>query len=808
MTSPVLDNMPPQAEDSGPSQLQQLLALAWRRKGLITFGLAVGFVIGIIYYAQCSPVYESQAQLLVVKKRPDALPVSGLDTRYSTLSFTEDYLATHIVLMRSPLIVSRAVQRRNLANLPSFRGQSDPSAVIPQALKVTRDTKESGTSASNILYLSYQGAVPEDCAAVINAIVDSYREFLDETYRSMSNETVELITQAKNYLQKDLKDKEEAYRQFRERSPVLLKGKSGLGVGHERIASLENRQAAILVRKAELQAKLAALDEAVKSAKSPAALRALVADLMRRNNSGDGASTGGASRNPSRAVEEQLLPLLLQEQALLEDYGPDHPQVVSVRQRIAFTRKFLNDLVDVPAEAESPAAVEEKARLRDPVYRFRNLLVQELQELDAEEKQIAAALKTEQEQAKALLKLELEEESLRNDVVRTQQLYENVIKRLQEIDLGKEGGGFEARLISPPHPGAKVAPRAVPIFAGAVLVGLVLGAGLAYLAEFLDRSFRSPEEIRRRLHLPVIGHIPVLTPAVRPAVAGSRLDGSLVAFHRPRSLEAEAYRSVRTALYFSTRGERHKVIQITSASKGEGKSTLAANLAISIAQSGRRVILVDADLRRPRIHALFGMNNDRGLSDVVRGDVDWKEVVQPTACTDCFAIPSGPIPSNPAELLTMPRFQELINALRDEYDFVLVDSPPLLAVTDPCVVAPRVDGVLLVLRLSKQSRPWAERSREILLSLGANLLGVVVNGVGRKGASTYGYAQESYVYSSDYMPTQPDEEDIFEYFQGEESANGTGRDGDKAPTASEVNGSPGSNQPSPGSDGEATARSR
>lgn len=793
MSSPDHPEFMPIEEDSGASQLHQLLGMAWRRKGLITFGLAVGLVIGVIYYAQASPVYQSQAQLLVVKKRPDALPVTGLDTRYSTLSITEDYLATHIVLIRSPLIVGRAVQRRNLADLPSFRGQSDPAAVIPQALKVTRDTKESGVSASNILYLSYEGPVPEDCAAVINAIVASYREFLDEAYRSMSNETLELITQAKNYLQKDLKDKEEAYRQFREKAPVLLKGKSGFGLGQERIASLENRQVAILIRKAELAAKLNALDDAVRNGKSPTAVRALVADLMRRSPS-DGTSSGFVSpgRSPSRTVEEQLLPLLLQEQALLENYGPDHPQVISLRQRIAFTRKFLNELTDVSSDPDSPETAEEKARLRDPVYRFRSLLVQELQELEAEEKQIAAALKAEQEQAKALLKLDLEEESLRNDVVRTQQLYENVIKRLQEIDLGKEGGGFEARLISPPNPGVKVAPRAVPIFAGAMLVGLVLGAGLAYLAEFLDKSFRSPEEIRRRLRLPLIGHIPVLPHVDRPSPSGSRLDGTLVTFHRPRSLEAEAYRSVRTALYFSTQGERHKVIQITSASKGEGKSTLAANLAISIAQSGRRVVLVDADLRRPRIHMLFGLENQRGLSDIVRGEAEWKELVQSTACPNCFAITSGPIPANPAELLTMPRFQELVNALRDEFDFVLVDSPPLLAVTDPCVVAPRVDGVMLVLRLSKQCRPLAERSREILLSLGAHVLGVVVNGLGRKGSSAYGYVQDSYVYSSDYLPPQPEEEDIYEYFQAEDSANTNG----KAPSAAKI-AEEGNSAPSP-----------
>src|SRR5262249_53509095 len=191
----------------------------------------------------------------------------------------------------------------------------------------------------------------------------------------------------------------------------------------------------------------------------------------------------------------------------------------------------------------------------------------------------------------------------------SKQLYESTLKRLAEINLVRDAGGFDARVLSRPGAGGKVSPVAYQILFGGLALGLLAGVGLAYVAELTDKSFRTPEEIRRRLGLPVVGHIPLLTADEEAArkVAGGQVvpDPLLCCYYRPKSIEAEAYRAVRTALYFSTQGEGHKVIQVTSPSMGDGKSTLASNLAVSIAQSGKRVVLVDADCRRPRPHRGF-----------------------------------------------------------------------------------------------------------------------------------------------------------------------------------------------------------
>jgi succinoglycan biosynthesis transport protein ExoP len=285
----------------------------------------------------------------------------------------------------------------------------------------------------------------------------------------------------------------------------------------------------------------------------------------------------------------------------------------------------------------------------------------------------------------------------------------------------------------------KVAPSLPQSLLLAGVIGLVFGLSLAYLAELTDKSFRSPEDIRKRLGLPVIGHIPPIT-ALPAAAPDSGLDPMIAAYHKPRALEAEAYRGVRTSLYFTTQNQGYKVIQVTSPNAADGKSTLAANLAVSMARSGKRVLLLDADMRKPRVHQMFKVGTvEVGLAQVVAGEADADAALVP--CPEVpglWLMPCGPRPANPAELLTSPRFPELLEQLRERFDLVLIDTPPILAVSDPAVVAPRVDGVILTIRVTKNGRPSAERAKEVLTSLGAKVLGVVVNGFAG-GSTPYGY---------------------------------------------------------------------
>ena len=186
------------------------------------------------------------------------------------------------------------------------------------------------------------------------------------------------------------------------------------------------------------------------------------------------------------------------------------------------------------------------------------------------------------------------------------------------------------------------------------------------------------------------------------------------------------------------------MIQVTSPNPGDGKTTLAANLAVAMADSGKRVLLLEADFRRPRVHRYFALDNTVGVTAIITGDAEIPDAIQPTAIRNLWAMPCGPRPNNPSDLLTSPRFKEMIDTLRDQHDFVIIDTPPILAVMDASVVAPRVDAVLMVVRLTKHARDGASRATEMLGALGARILGVVVNGVAKSAG--YGYGSGRYGY--------------------------------------------------------------
>jgi capsular exopolysaccharide synthesis family protein len=342
--------------------------------------------------------------------------------------------------------------------------------------------------------------------------------------------------------------------------------------------------------------------------------------------------------------------------------------------------------------------------------------------------------------------------------------------RLSRLEATRNQGGFAATVISEPSDGAKVAPSLRNMLILGLFLGMLGGVLLAFAFELTDKSFRSPAEIRRRLGLPVVGHIPPIRtdlPIDNPALKGKEvnMEPVIVSHLRPKSIEAEAYRGVRTQLYFSTQGTGHQVIQVTSPNPGDGKSTLAANLAVSIAQSGKRVVLIDCDFRKPRVHKIFHLEKpDVGLASVISGDCDLGEAIRTSEVPNMDLLPCGPRPQNPAELLTSPEFQGVLDQLRAKYDFVIIDTPPVLAVSDPAVVAPRVDGVLLVFRMTKKARPTAERAREQLAALGANVIGVIVNGTGRQQDDGYGYGynygygyQYQYQYEYEYADNYSDD---------------------------------------------------
>jgi capsular exopolysaccharide synthesis family protein len=722
----------------GPPSIFQVL---WQRRGLVLLGLVVGTTLGLLSYFQRPPVYRASAQVLVVKKQ-EANALAG-PAGVATFAVMDDYVATHLIVIRSPTIITRAVQKRNLGALRSLQG-GNPVAAIQHGLTATRDANKDGPAATgnNVINLTFQASDPADAETVLTAVIESYKDFLDETYKNTSDKTFDVINQAIDRLRNELAKKNREYKAFRHapEAPLLVKSETGETIHKSRIIELQKKETTLLERHSEIEWRL----QVVKQARDKKLPREVVLPLAQRQF--DGKAPPSAANEA--ALKAALLPLKKQEAELAQFYGEDYPGLSRIRAEIEMTKKFYQELDELSREADRGAGI-------DPVASAIRTLEGELALVQGTLTGLRDLIDKENTQAKAMEKYEAQDREFRNEIGGLEKTLDATLKRLTEVDLVRGHGGFDARAITPPAPLGKVS----PVFWQFLLLGggfgLILGAASAYLLDLIDKSFRTPEEIRLRLGLPIVGHVPFAATTAEPveAVDGGgnpvELDPGLLAFHNPGSPEAEAFRGIRTALYFSTHGPRHKVIQVTSPNMGDGKTTLITNLAVSISQSGRRVLIIDADLRRPRTHRVFGMTAKVGLAEVIAGTAELDEAVQVTAVPNLSILPCGRRPPNPAELLTSPRFEDVLDDVRSAFDYVLVDSPPLLAVSDPCIVAPRVDGLLLTIRLSKNGRPAAERARALLTGLKVNCVGVVVNGVGRHGAMN-GYGYDHYWYADEY----------------------------------------------------------
>ena len=290
-------------------------------------------------------------------------------------------------------------------------------------------------------------------------------------------------------------------------------------------------------------------------------------------------------------------------------------------------------------------------------------------------------------------------------------------------------------------PTTSVAPdvRVNASVAGAI--ALVIGLGLLFLIVFLDRSIKSTNDAQQAGSAPVLGIIPMLANDVASDNDRAR---DLYVHEQPTSSVAECCRSLRTNILFSGADRKLKTVVVSSANPREGKTTSVIYLGTTMAQSGKRVLLVDTDMRRPRLHDSMQISRAEGLSNLILGDHDYDQVIKPTQIPNLFVLPCGPTPPNPAELLLTKRFQTVLADLEARFDLVILDSPPLQPVTDAVVLAKKTDGVIFVVRASKTQREEIKRSARQLRSVGGTIIGIVLNEFEARGRDSYYYNYYGY----------------------------------------------------------------
>lgn len=726
-----------------------------RRWSIGLQGLLIGIWAGLVYYLAAPPVYESMAQILVTQKDPN-LPAHGTDAsgKFESAQFATQ-LTTHLQLVVSPRVIRSAVQENRLDLLPTCewaRDSKDPEGlhyIIDhlEALTGVEDAKE--TASSRVMQVKFKHASPEECGLILQAIVASYQRFVNEKFHDMGSEASRLLTQAQTELSRDLRAEEAGYLAFLEQAPLLWRGDGDKSTNSylERIKALETALSEIRLRHTESKARLEVIEgarsESADSVHPEVDQLALLNEkevarltLLLAATKGDSNNEVFQSNQPNRAEAyrakyDQFLTLKAKEQSLLVGYGAKHPSVLELRKSMEAISEFL--------EHNSPSNSDLARRPLQPhemVATYVELLKHDVADLEKRERDLLERTSRESTSAKSLLIYELRGEALRQEVQRKRQLYEAVVDRLKNVNLINDFGGVSTDVVAPAEIGQE--PKLylpIVLVLGAVL-GSFSGGALAWLVDARDRTLHAPADVRQHTgQLPILAHVPHFSHASE--AADGLGESSLVVVEDPDSAAARSFRTLRTALAGVGDVAQLKVIEVASANSGDGKSTLVANLAAVVAQSGNRVLAVDADLRHPRLHTVLKPANPVGLSQVLVGDAICEAAIQSTCIPHLHLLSAGAAFQWRSGQLTTRECDALLESIRNQYDLVLIDTPSALLAADAYELSPRVDGVLLVIDPENTDGNQALKVTQDFRKAGATLLGVVVNAVHPRGTYEY-----------------------------------------------------------------------
>jgi len=696
-----------------------------RRKSFIILLSLVGAGLGYLYFQRQVPSYSSAALLQVIHHNSDK--------RVENI-MTERNLSDAQYVVTSRKLLEPCIEKYNLTQLETLRGLQLEDAIRKVAGMVRA---VSAAKAANILHISCEGSNPNDTSEIANAVAKEFILHQEESYEDAVSKLQQLLTQAKDELIESLNELDKEYENFDKTSPLNLDGSN---VHRQRLGGIQEKVSFLVIAQTELKAELMALEDALQTGTPRDALMLLVG---KQSNGTAGTKPGDveAAVASARTIFQAIMPLLMEEALLTEEVGPGHPRLIALRRRIEVTRDHVETLAGMSPRKRT--GNESEPARPDFMTVYLSSLQHELTLLDRKETELQALANTEEVAAKSLRNFEHQRTNFENRTKRETALLDSIQSQIRTIELPTNFGGVSASLLTEARHGSLVYPKLSQFLGMGAFLGSFIGLVLGYIVEAADRSFRKPEDIIREFGIPIVGHIPYMQEAkLRKIPKDTLIDRTVITLHLPRSRPSEAYRTIRTAVCFSALGSNHRVIQVTSPAAGDGKSTLTMNFAVSLAQSGKKTIIVESDFRRPKVHKLTGVDNTVGIVDVLRGKAEIEDAIKETELEGFYVMPCGSRPRNPSELLARPEYEQLLAVLREKFEYVIIDTPPVLVVTDPCSVAPRADGVILCVRLSRNTRDFGRRALEQLRDVGANMTGIVVNGVEETDA--YGYGNYSY----------------------------------------------------------------
>ena len=706
--------------------LEYVKVLSKRRWTVATVFAAVLLIV-TVYTFTVTPQYEARVRLLIEDDSPNVVMFQQVVE--DTLT-TNDNFDTQLRLLESRSLARTTLETLELWEHPTFSGQAAPWAHTWSQLEIG----DTGGAAADTLKQSR--TIDRFLSELTTRSVPNSR-LVDVTFRSENPRlaTTVISTYAQSYIDQNLEFRFLASLEATEWLSERLADQR-LEVERSEAALYEYRQEhdAISLEDSEniVVQRLSALNAAVTRARTD--MIAKEADYLQLQASQNEAATFDTSPAVASSVfvqelKSDLADLLQQQAQLSENLGPRHPNMIAIQTAIEVVAASLEREVD------------------DVVLSVRN----DFLAAQSEERSLARELEAQKNAVLAMNQIGIGYGVLLRDAESNRQLYESLLQRAKETGVSSELRNSNIRIVDAAEvPREPVSPRIALNLIVALFGGGVLGLGLAFFFEYLDSRIKTPDDVRAHLGLSSLGLIPTT-----PKKALKMIEGHLIRNGVPANY-AEAFKTARSGVLFSCADDRRSFV-IASTGPGEGKSSVASNLAVGFAQTEQRVLLIDGDMRRPSLHKIFGMDQEPGLSDLVVGNVKVSNALRKTSVSGLWLLTAGTSSPNPAELLGSKRFQKFLGTLHEHFDWVLIDSPPVMAVTDACLIAHSTAGVIFVVGAEMTSRYAAQQAVDHLDAAGAKFVGAILNRVNLE-RNAYYYSR---YYRSDYQQyyTQPPTQD-------------------------------------------------
>ena len=695
--------------------LKDYLRVILKRKWIIGTVAVIVLTLAVLSSLKKEPYYRASTRLSIQRQSANVLVFPNMALPF----FDPGYYQTQYTILRSRPLAERVIKKLGLQESPEFKPSSRgrfsfdlKTSVVwlvkklnpvnlfngPSSAKETikpNNARNNGISpglvnaligrlgvtpmkdSKMVVDLSFTGRHPHIIAQIVNAVAEEYinmtMEAKIETAQKMMAKLNEQLSQQKAKVE----ESEIILQKYKERKNIV---------------SLEEKQNIVVQR-------LSQLNSLVTSAKTERiAIETRYRELKKLANQPEMIESLPSilSNTMIQQLKTDYVGLQRRYSELSKKYGTKHPKIIELRSQIGLMKKKV--------------ALEVRKNV--------NSLMTEYKVAQSKEATLVEALENQKKEALELNRKAIDYNILQRDAESNRQMYNVLIKKLKEMDLSSDLKGTNIRIIDPAQvPRSPVGPKRGFNILFSAFIGLGLGMALAFFLEYIDTSMKTPEDIKR-IQVPYMGYIPTIH-------SNNHLE--LIVQEDPKSLISEAYRTLRTGILFSGSKPSPQFIQVTSAGPQEGKTITTANMATVMAQSGSRVLIVDCDMRKPRIHEIFGIPNARGLSDLLLDGEDGFSFIKKTKVPNLNLLTCGTIPVNPSELLSSKRMQRLLTLLGEKYDRIIMDSPPVLAVTDSIVLSRLVEGIILVVGAKGSSRNGVARAAELLKEVNARIVGAVLN---------------------------------------------------------------------------------